>query len=46
LTERQALQKRRQILLGKLAEAADEFKRIDDRLTFLLEGRKPGSGAA
>ena len=47
MTELRALQKRRQYLLKKLAEAADEIKKIDERLAILLAGRrKPGTGAA
>jgi hypothetical protein len=46
MTEPESLQKRRKFLLGKLSQAADEISRIDKRLTFLLEGRKPGAGAA
>ncbi len=45
MTEAQALQKRRHHLLESIAGAADEIKRIDDRLTDLLEGKKPGAGA-
>jgi len=46
MTEPEALQKRRRHLLEQLSRAADEIGRIDSRLTFLLEGRKPGAGAA
>jgi len=46
MTELRALQRRRQCLLKKLAEAADEIKKIDERLAFLLAGRRrPGAGA-
>ncbi|MDM7911738.1 MAG: hypothetical protein QUS09_01435, partial [Methanotrichaceae archaeon] len=46
MTELRALQRRRQYLLKRLAEAADEIKKIDERLAFLLAGRrKPGAGA-
>jgi len=40
-----ALTKRRLLLLSKISKAADEIKRIDNRLTSLLGGQKPGSGA-
>jgi len=43
--ETRALLKRRKRLLERLSGAADEIKRIDKRLAFLLGGRKPGSGA-
>jgi hypothetical protein len=47
MTERQALQKRRQFLLEQLSKAADEIEKIDKRLAFLLAGRRrPGAGAA
>lgn len=46
MSEPEALQKRRQFLLEQLSRAADEIKRIDDRLSSLLEGKKPGAGAA
>jgi len=46
MSEPEALQKRRQFLLEQLSKAADELKRIDDRLSSLLEGRKPGAGTA
>ncbi len=46
MTERQALQKRRQFLLEQISKAADEIEKIDKRLAFLLAGRKPGAGAA
>jgi hypothetical protein len=36
VTEPEALQHRRQILLKQLCKAADEIKRIDDRLSNLL----------
>ncbi len=45
MTEPEALQDRRQILLEQLSRAADEIRRIDDRLSSLLEGRRPGAGA-
>jgi len=46
MTEPEALRQRRQILLEQLSRAADEIRRIDDRLSSLLEGRRPGAGAA
>lgn len=47
MTERQALQKRRQFLLEQMSRAANEIKKIDERLAFLLAGRRrPGAGAA
>ena len=46
MSEPDALRQRRKILLEQLSRAADEIKRIDDRLSSLLEGRKPGAGAA
>jgi hypothetical protein len=46
MSEPEALQDRRQILLEQLSRAADEIARIDDRLSSLLEGRRPGAGAA
>ena len=44
--ETHALRQRRKFLLEQLSRAADEIARIDDRLSSLLEGRKPGAGAA
>ena len=44
--ETHALRLRRKLLLEKLSRAADEVKRIDDRLSSLLEGRRPGAGSA
>ncbi|WP_461457983.1 hypothetical protein [Methanothrix sp.] len=46
MSEPEALQDRRKILLEQLSRAADEIRRIDDRLSSLLEGRRPGAGAA
>ena len=46
MTEPEALRQRRQILLVQLSRAADKIRRIDDRLSSLLEGRRPGAGAA
>jgi hypothetical protein len=46
MTGSKALRQRRQFLFEKLSQAADEIKRIDSRLRYLLEGRKPGAGAA
>ncbi len=46
MTEPEALQERRKFLLEQLSRAADEIRRIDDRLSSLLEGRRPGTGAA
>ncbi len=45
MTEPEALQERRKFLLEQLSRAADEIRRIDDRLSSLLEGRRPGAGA-
>jgi len=46
MTEPEALRKRRRFLLEQLSRAADEIMRIDDRLSDLLEGRRPpGAGA-
>lgn len=45
MTEPEALQDRRQFLLEQLSRAADEIRRIDERLSSLLEGRRPGAGA-
>lgn len=44
--ETHALRQRRKFLLEQLSWAADEIARIDARLTFLLEGKRPGAGAA
>ena len=43
--EHQALAERRQFLLEQIGQAADEIKRIDDRLSCLLEGWKGQGGA-
>lgn len=45
MTEAEMLTKRRKLLLNQLALAADEISKIDEQLTFLLEGKKPGAGA-
>ena len=45
MSEPEALQERRKFLLEQLSRAADEIARIDDRLSSLLEGRRPGAGA-
>lgn len=45
-SEYSALTKRRLSLLKTIAKASDEIGQIDDRLSGLLEGRKPGAGAA
>ena len=45
MTEPDALRQRRQLLLEPLPKAADEIRRIDERLSFLLEGRRPGARA-
>ena len=45
MSEPEALQERRKFLLEQLSRAADEIRRIDDRLSSLLEGRRPGAGA-
>ena len=39
MTEPEALQKRRRSLLEWIGEAADEISKIDERLTFLLQGQ-------
>ncbi|MDQ1262641.1 MAG: hypothetical protein QG575_1822 [Euryarchaeota archaeon] len=44
--ETHALKLRRKFLFEQLSRAADEIARIDNRLSSLLEGRKPGAGAA
>ena len=44
--ETHALRQRRKFLLKQLSRAADEIKRIDDRLSSLLEGRRPGASEA
>jgi hypothetical protein len=46
MIEAEALHKRRSQLLESIGKAADEIKRIDDRISSLMEGRKPGAGAA
>jgi len=43
--ERQTPAERRIFLLERIGEAADEIKRIDNRLSSLLEGRKGRGGA-
>jgi hypothetical protein len=46
MSERQDLQKRRRVLLEQIARAADEIRKIDERLAILLAGRRrPGAGA-
>ena len=42
MSEPEALPDRRFLL----ERVADEIRRIDDRLSSLLEGRRPGAGAA
>lgn len=46
MTEPEALQERRLILLDRIAQAADEIKRIDAILSDLLSGRGPGGSVA
>jgi len=46
MTEDDSLTERRQLLLERIGQAADEIKRIDERLSSLLEGKRPGAGAA
>lgn len=46
MTELEALQRRRNFLLERISRAADEIRKIDKRLAFLLGGRKPGAGGA
>lgn len=46
MSEPEALHRRRQFLFEKIGQAADEIKRIDNRLSSLLEGRKGQGGAA
>ncbi|MFZ2472769.1 MAG: hypothetical protein WAW52_12630 [Methanothrix sp.] len=43
--ERQTPAERRPSLQEKIGQAADEIKRIDNRLSSLLEGRKGQGGA-
>ena len=43
MSEPEALTRRRKLLLAQLSRAVDEIKRIDNRLSSLLEGRKPGA---
>ena len=33
-------------LLEQIGKASDEISKIDERLTILLQGRKPGAGVA
>lgn len=44
MSEPEALRQRRGLLLESIGKASDEIGRIDDRLSSLLEGRKPGAG--
>lgn len=46
MTEPEALRAHRLRLLEQISKAADEISRIDNRIRYLLEGRKPGGGAA
>jgi hypothetical protein len=46
MIESEALHSSRLKLLEQIGKEADEIKRIDERLTILLEGRKPGAVAA
>jgi len=46
MTEPEALQARRSLLLERIGQAADEISKIDGRLSALLEGRGPGNGGA
>ena len=43
--EPEALQKRRGLLLESIGKAADEIKRIDDRLSSILAGNRGQGGA-
>lgn len=45
MSEPEALQKRRLRLLEQIGKASDEISRIDDRLRYLLAGRKGKGGA-
>ncbi len=45
MSKPEALQARRYHLLEQLSRAVDEIKRIDNRLSSLLEGRKGQGGA-
>lgn len=45
MTEPDALRQRRRFLLEQLSRAVDAIRRIDARLSSLLEGRRPGAGA-
>ncbi len=44
MTEPEALRQRNILLLETIGQAADEIRRIDDRLSSLLDGRRPGAG--
>lgn len=43
--ETHALRQRRKFLLNQLSQAADEIKRIDDRLSSILAGNRGQGGA-
>lgn len=45
MSEPEALQKRRGLLLESIGKAADEIKRIDDRLSSILAGNRGQGGA-
>jgi hypothetical protein len=45
MTEPEALRQHRVRLLEQIGKASDEILRIDSRLRYLLEGRKPGARA-
>ena len=45
IPEPEALQKRRKFLLEQLSRAADEIKKIDDKLNNLLAGNRGQGGA-
>ena len=45
MSEPEALQKRRRLLLEQLSRAADEIERIDGRLSSILAGNRGLGGA-
>ena len=45
MSEPEALRQRRGLLLESIGKAADEIKRIDDRLSSILAGNRGQGGA-